>query len=63
MHFGCCIYVFLLLNVPEMAHDWINKIILFYSMRIKNLTSHDKHWFEFRYNTGSLVVYPSSAQT
>ena len=28
--FGCCIYVLLLLNMPEMAHDWINKSILFY---------------------------------
>ena len=23
--FGCCIYVLLLLNMPEMTHDWINK--------------------------------------
>ena len=30
MYFGCCIYVLLLLNMPEMAHDWINKCILFY---------------------------------
>ena len=26
------IYVLLLLNMPEMAHDWINKSILFYSI-------------------------------
>ena len=32
MYFGCCIYVLLLLNMPEMAHDWINKSILFYSI-------------------------------
>ena len=35
MYFGCCIYVLLLLNMPEMAHDWINKVfysILSYSM-------------------------------
>ena len=32
MCFVCCIYVLLLLNMPEMAHDWINKSILFYSI-------------------------------
>ena len=26
MYFVCCIYVFLLLNMPEMAHDYINKM-------------------------------------
>ena len=31
MYFGCCIYVLLLLNMQEMAHDWINESILFYS--------------------------------
>ena len=36
MYFGCCIYVLLLLlNMPEMAHDWINKSILFYSKCLK----------------------------
>ena len=30
MYFGCCIYVLLLLNMPEMAHDWIDKV--FYSI-------------------------------
>ena len=33
MYFGCCIYVLLLLNMPEMAHDWINKSIIFYSIQ------------------------------
>ena len=33
MYFVCCIYALLLLNMPaEMAHDWINKSILFYSI-------------------------------
>ena len=32
MYFGCCINVLLLLNMPEMVHDWINKGILFYSI-------------------------------
>ena len=32
MYSGCCIYVLLLLNMPEMAHDWINKSILFNSI-------------------------------
>ena len=31
MYFISCIYLLLLLNMPEMAHDWINKSILFYS--------------------------------
>ena len=39
MYFSCCIYVLLLLNMPEMAHDWINKSILFYSILIKKLAS------------------------
>ena len=34
MYFGCYIYVLLLFNMPEMAHDWINKSILFYSIHI-----------------------------
>ena len=27
-----CLFVALLLNMPEMAHDWVNKSILFYSI-------------------------------
>ena len=33
--------VLLLLNMPEMAHDWINKSILFYS--ILSITSESTH--------------------
>ena len=32
MYFGCCIFVLLLLNMPDMPHDWINRSILFYSI-------------------------------
>ena len=39
MYFGCCIYVLLLLNMPEMAHDWINKSILLSETRRHYVTS------------------------
>ena len=32
MYFVCCIYVLLLLNMPETAHDWINKSMPLYSI-------------------------------
>ena len=38
MYFVCCIYVLLLLNMPEMAHNWINKSMLLYSILFYSLT-------------------------
>ena len=43
MYFGCCIYVLLLLNMPEMAHDWINKSILFYSFLFYSILQERNH--------------------
>ena len=43
MYFGCCIYVLLLLNMPEMTVDWINKSILFYSIYTHTRTHTHTH--------------------
>ena len=55
MYFGCCIYVLLLLNMPEMAHDWINKSILFYSILFFIEKSNFKN-FPIYVNTSEIKV-------
>ena len=44
MYFVCCIYVLLLLNMPEMVHDWINKSILFYSILFYSILFYSPSW-------------------
>ena len=57
MYFGCCIYVLLLLNMPEMAHDWINKSILFYSILFcHKLGQQETATFGFKKDGGQTIM-------